>query len=475
MFVSNLFLSAGTGQNVVQRSSEKAAHDNDFYSFLSKSMHSAEKTQGPGKQNASVVKANQRSVKNTNAVHENAQTHNTGDSATKKGGKTVGGLKQLQEHSVSGNKKLKGQDENLACLDEIMALLQIMNVLFVDTVLTDESATDAVFSEELESIINESVNRLLELAEGCEGETKELALNFAENMKQLLEEGFDGIISEGKFTIDREQLQGFVSKMLYEAANVKAELTSEQAGDSGIESEYPDDNGIMINEHTEVSETKQNSSQHLESDSDLKDYSKSNRASVDNRVNISVKEKSNDFNLLDDINRVMQNVTEINQTSDPDYSGSFRPVILTKTDLIQQIAEKAQVLVGSDKSEITLQLKPESLGKLQLQVVHERGEIVAKFMAENEQVKSILESNMQLLKDSLEKSGIDIQSLSVSVGQHNHSEGNDNYNEQYAHTHMQRIIYEDISDVVNEIQTYRYTGLSGELYGSMESEINLIA
>jgi flagellar hook-length control protein FliK len=71
---------------------------------------------------------------------------------------------------------------------------------------------------------------------------------------------------------------------------------------------------------------------------------------------------------------------------------------------------------GENKQEMEINLKPESMGKLSLRIIHERGEVLAKITAENEQVKGILESNMQLLKDSLEKSGFSVQSLSVSVG-----------------------------------------------------------
>jgi len=43
--------------------------------------------------------------------------------------------------------------------------------------------------------------------------------------------------------------------------------------------------------------------------------------------------------------------------------------------------------------------------------------VMAKFVAENQQVKQILETNMQTLKDSLEKQGLNVQGFSVSVGQ----------------------------------------------------------
>ena len=84
-----------------------------------------------------------------------------------------------------------------------------------------------------------------------------------------------------------------------------------------------------------------------------------------------------------------------------------------------QVMMKVKLMAGENKQEMEMQLKPESLGKLSLKIIHERGEVLAKITAENEQVKGVLDSNMQLLKDALEKNGFTVQSLSVSVGNGN--------------------------------------------------------
>lgn len=88
-----------------------------------------------------------------------------------------------------------------------------------------------------------------------------------------------------------------------------------------------------------------------------------------------------------------------------------------RNEIVNQIVEKAKIVLGGEKSEMIMELKPESLGKLSLKVVTERGMVVAKFIAESQQVKEVLEANMQLLKESLEKQGLSVQGFSVSVGQ----------------------------------------------------------
>ena len=90
---------------------------------------------------------------------------------------------------------------------------------------------------------------------------------------------------------------------------------------------------------------------------------------------------------------------------------------LSAKEIISQVIEKAKVILTPDKSEMLMDLKPDSLGKISLKVVTESGIVMAKFIAENQQVKQVLEANMQLLKDSLEKQGMSVQGFSVSVRQ----------------------------------------------------------
>lgn len=99
-----------------------------------------------------------------------------------------------------------------------------------------------------------------------------------------------------------------------------------------------------------------------------------------------------------------------------DFQLSEKPLSQTVTS---QVMLKVKLMAGESKQEMEVQLKPDYLGKMTLKIIHDRGEILAKITTESEQVKSILESNMQLLKDSLEKSGFSVQGLNVYVGNGN--------------------------------------------------------
>lgn len=120
--------------------------------------------------------------------------------------------------------------------------------------------------------------------------------------------------------------------------------------------------------------------------------------------------KPNDF-----VNFIGNQQAGVNRTEE--VSTVQSEVKVSGQEIIGQIVEKAKVVLTNEKSEMVIDLKPDHLGKLSLRVVTERGAVVAKFIAENEQVKAAIESNMDNLKESLTRQGFSIQDFSVSVRQ----------------------------------------------------------
>lgn len=93
-----------------------------------------------------------------------------------------------------------------------------------------------------------------------------------------------------------------------------------------------------------------------------------------------------------------------------------KPENVEKNLIMNQIIKKIKFVTTDRFSELKIQLKPENLGKLLLKIALEKGEITAKFTAENNHIKEIIESNFSELKGSLQEKGINVQNLSVSVG-----------------------------------------------------------
>ena len=75
--------------------------------------------------------------------------------------------------------------------------------------------------------------------------------------------------------------------------------------------------------------------------------------------------------------------------------------------------------------EIRLILRPESLGDVRMTIRMEGDVVMARIHVENQQVKQIIESNLQSLKDSLEEQNLQAGNFDVNVNQGSEKEMQD--------------------------------------------------
>lgn len=89
---------------------------------------------------------------------------------------------------------------------------------------------------------------------------------------------------------------------------------------------------------------------------------------------------------------------------------------LTETlDMVKQIVEQIRVQISPDTTSMEMQLNPENLGKVMLNVSTKNGEVTAQLTVENEAVKAAVESQLVQLKESLNNQGLKVEAVEVSV------------------------------------------------------------
>lgn len=93
------------------------------------------------------------------------------------------------------------------------------------------------------------------------------------------------------------------------------------------------------------------------------------------------------------------------------------PVRTGVSNLVRDIADQAGVLMGQGKSDFQIQLRPESLGRLQIRMTLEGGEVSVQMRAESAHAKSAIESNLAQLKQSFQEQGIRVDRFEVVVAQ----------------------------------------------------------
>ena len=95
--------------------------------------------------------------------------------------------------------------------------------------------------------------------------------------------------------------------------------------------------------------------------------------------------------------------------------------------IANQIVDKAELFVGKERADLRLQLNPDFLGHLKLVIRVENGVIHAHFIAENQITASLIEGQMQDLRQCLEQQGISWQQISVAVGGQDSFQGHNGY------------------------------------------------
>ncbi|MBR6307631.1 MAG: flagellar hook-length control protein FliK [Lachnospiraceae bacterium] len=88
-------------------------------------------------------------------------------------------------------------------------------------------------------------------------------------------------------------------------------------------------------------------------------------------------------------------------------------------NILNQITDAIKVDISPETSEINLRLHPESLGTVSVKVsANHEGVLTARFTAQNESVKAIIESQAIVLKETLEAKGVTVEAVEVTVQSH---------------------------------------------------------
>ena len=118
-------------------------------------------------------------------------------------------------------------------------------------------------------------------------------------------------------------------------------------------------------------------------------------------------------------NLLLQNLKEDSFLTQLQQTAQTEDVRTADTqDIMRQIMDYMRVSVKADSSELEMQLHPQSLGTLHIQMASKNGVVTANFITENETVKAALESQMVQLKESFAEQGVKVEAIEVTVQTH---------------------------------------------------------
>lgn len=165
--------------------------------------------------------------------------------------------------------------------------------------------------------------------------------------------------------------------------------------------------------------------------------------------------------------------------------------VYQNADVETQIIEGFKAQYSAETKEMSIQLEPESLGKIELKLSHQNDNLRAEILVENESIKANLEESLNSLKNDLIREGINIEEFKIehshsapreienqagfSLSSQQHNNGQSSQNQQQNWQHFKGIYYpeqragaepsySDLKESSNQLR---------RIYGS--STLNLLA
>lgn len=186
------------------------------------------------------------------------------------------------------------------------------------------------------------------------------------------------------------------------------------------------DVNLNQNSSTTTTNTKQSIKDMLNKTSLTQDILDKTNARI---VSVSTTSSSDSGNLLNKQNPEEQAIkmtlqgSNITGTTDNINQANFAqtldnaqaPKELNKTEILSQIYNKLDNIKEEGTTKINIVLKPENLGKINLELINGKDGLTAKMTTDNAQVKELLDKSLNSLKDTLGSQGINVNTVTVKI------------------------------------------------------------
>ena len=361
------------------------------------------------------------------------------------------------------------EDEIINTLENLgLSLIQLLDPQNLASAVIDiknaDSSAELLVDSGFQNLIN-NINLLSnELFESMGSGNQPEALEQLVSMMNMTEEPieFDAIenINNLNEVIDDNSEKILVKTNDISADNVETSnaVNENQMIDKTIVKSDAGDN-LLNSNNQDLSQNDKNTYQN-EMDSEIK----TDEQSVFTRKNLTSDEADS-----------FQEITFNNKTNTIQFVSENNPANQTQSyvsidtkEIIAQIANNVRINQSIDTANIQMQLNPENLGRIYLNISSKEGAVSATITATNEAVKEALEAQIINLKENLSQNGIKVDAVEVTVASHEfernleQNSSKDEQNAMYHENNNKRRKNIDISSL-------------DDLNGVMSEEENLIA
>jgi len=193
-----------------------------------------------------------------------------------------------------------------------------------------------------------------------------------------------------------------------------------------------------------------------------KDITFTNNQNSDGNSLLNHQSNANEAIVTQQTNNNISQVADLSHTQFSSYMSA------DTVQIMEQIVQQMRVTISAETTSMEMQLNPENLGKVYVNISSEEGVVNAQFHATNEVVKEALEAQVATLRENLNQAGVKVDAIEVTIASHEF-ERNLEQNQQNPEEHKE----------VQETSANKRRNISidslDELSGVMTEEENLVA
>lgn len=414
-------LSAGQVKQQAKGTVQKNSSSNSFDNYLSTSQKSngaaASKTASKTQSN-NVKVANQPKAKSTS---DNVSDANSGNSVNSLNQKSID---KVNEKIADEVKDVLGIDDDtfanamtalgLSPLDLLESNNLAKLVLFVNgssdftDLLTDENMmnqlnelSDILGNLNWEDLTGMSKSDFLEEVEDFNAKSQTGSDVFKEDAPALAQETAVDAADSGNTSENVSAEEVFATN----TKNISTEDGTVQDGATVNTS----DNASATKVEVSVTKSEDNASQQdsysSQSENDMSEVTHEQAFTDDDVTSDNQQVVRNDF-----VQNLNQAVNDAVQVAKPESVRMQQMV-----DIVNQVVERIKVSIGTESTSMEMQLNPEHLGKLLLNVSSKNGVMTAVFSVQSEEARAALESQMYTLRENLELRELKVDAVEVNV------------------------------------------------------------
>lgn len=323
---------------------------------------------------------------------------------------TEEGTIETQQETV-----VKDVDDQLE--EQALGMLQaIFDAVMKTLNLTEENLNQLLQEQGMTTADLLTMDGLQKIVLATNGQTS--LLTFATNegltaqLQELLQK-VEELKTDTSLSLTKEQLDALLLKSKLEEQSQQANAGEAVDANDQVKANHQainqsEENNAVVSIKTEASDesNSQSNSQLVQSNVTQKEGLTSQQDGTKQEAKDS--KSANHFQNF--VDQMVQVTKELNTAMD----GTITQVTQLR-DIANQIVDRIRITMTTDQTSMEMQLNPENLGKVNLSVQSKNGVMTAHFIVQNEISKEAIESQMHILRESLQNQGIKVEAIEVTV------------------------------------------------------------